>query len=144
MIRETLDQDARFVMMDTTSGNGTELQQRSKMSDLAVQTDAGVADATARPVWLRVVRKGDVFTGFGDYDLLGPSAFMSAGQPGRVRSLLEGYGYAVADIDDRLKRRLLALMLLHRASDPNRHICIPDWPSKAANLRELQQLIWPS
>jgi hygromycin-B 7''-O-kinase len=87
---------------------------------------------------------GDVFTGFGDYDLLGPSAFMSAGRPGRVRSLLEGYGYTDADIDDRLKRRLLALMLLHRASDPNRHICIPDWPSKAANLRELQQLIWPS
>jgi hygromycin-B 7''-O-kinase len=87
---------------------------------------------------------GDVFAGFGDYDLLGPSAFMSAGRPGRVRCLLEGYGYAGADIDDRLKRRLLSLMLLHRASDPNRHICIPDWPSKAANLWELQQLIWPS
>jgi len=87
---------------------------------------------------------GDVFLGFGDYDLLGPSAFMSAGRPGRVRSLLEGYGYAKADIDGRLKRRLMALMLLHRASDPNRHICIPDWPAKAADLRELQELIWPS
>lgn len=87
---------------------------------------------------------GDVFTGFGDYDLLGPSAFMAAGRPGRVRSLLEGYGYARADLDERLKRRLLALMLLHRASDPNRHICIPDWPSKAANLWELQELIWPN
>ncbi|MGC2087151.1 MAG: phosphotransferase, partial [Bradyrhizobium sp.] len=84
------------------------------------------------------------FTGFGDYDLLGPSAFMAAGRPGRVRSLLEGYGYARADLDERLKRRLLALMLLHRASDPNRHICIPDWPSKAANLWELQELIWPN
>jgi hygromycin-B 7''-O-kinase len=86
---------------------------------------------------------GDVFTGFGDYDLLGPSALMSAGRPGRVLSLLEGYGYAKADIDSRLKRRLLALMMLHRASDPNRHICIDDWPSKAADLWELQELIWP-
>jgi hygromycin-B 7''-O-kinase len=86
---------------------------------------------------------GDVFTGFGDYDLLGPSAFMAAGSPGRVRSLLEGYGYAKADIDGRFKRRLLALLLLHRASDPNKHICIPDWPSRAANLWEVQELVWP-
>jgi hygromycin-B 7''-O-kinase len=86
---------------------------------------------------------GDVFTGFGDYDLMGPSAFMAAGRPGRVRSLLEGYGYAGADIDCQLKRRLLALLLLHRQSDPNRHICIPDWPLKAADLWELQELIWP-
>jgi hygromycin-B 7''-O-kinase len=87
---------------------------------------------------------GDVFTGLGEYDLLGPSAFMAAGRPGRVRSLLDGYGYRPADIDDHLKRRLLALMLLHRASDPNRHICIPDWPSRAADLWELQELIWPN
>jgi hygromycin-B 7''-O-kinase len=86
---------------------------------------------------------GDVFTGFGDYDLLGPSAFMAAGRPGRVRSLLEGYGYRKADVDSRLKRRLLVLMLLHRASDPNRHICIDDWQSKAADLFELQELVWP-
>jgi hygromycin-B 7''-O-kinase len=86
---------------------------------------------------------GDVFTGFGDYDLLGPSAFMAAGRPARVRSLLEGYGYAQTEIDSRLKRRLLTLMLLHRASDLNRHICIDGWQSKAANLWELQELIWP-
>jgi hygromycin-B 7''-O-kinase len=86
---------------------------------------------------------GDVFTGFGDYDLLGPSALVSAGRPGRVRSLLEGYGYAKAEIDDRMKRRLMALMLLHRASDPNRHICIDGWQSQAADLWELQELVWP-
>ena len=87
---------------------------------------------------------GDVLTGWGEYDLLGPSAFMAAGRPGRVRSLFEGYGYRRADIDGRLKRRLLALMLLHRASDPNRHICIDSWPSKANDLWELQDLIWPA
>jgi hypothetical protein len=79
MIRESLDQDARFVMMDTTSGNGTELQARSKASDLAAQTDAGVADSTARPVWLRVVRKGVVFTGFVSED--GGKTFRQVGDP---------------------------------------------------------------
>jgi hygromycin-B 7''-O-kinase len=87
---------------------------------------------------------GDVLTGWGEYDLLGPSAFMAAGRPGRVRSLFEGYGYAATDIDARRKRRLLALLLLHRASDPNRHICIADWPSQANDLDGLQELIWPT
>jgi hygromycin-B 7''-O-kinase len=86
---------------------------------------------------------GDVLTGWREYDLLGPSAFMAAGRPRRVRSLFDGFGYARADLDFALKRRLMALMLLHRASDPVRHICIEDWPDKACDLIELQELIWP-
>ena len=84
---------------------------------------------------------GDVLTGWRDYDLLGPSAFMAAGRPGRVRSLLKGFGYAT--LDGALKRRLMALMLLHRASDLNSHICIEGWQDKANDLVELQELIWP-
>lgn len=84
---------------------------------------------------------GDVLTGWRDYDLLGPSAFMAAGRPGRVRSLLEGFGHAKPDFA--LKRRLMALMLLHRASDLNSHICIEGWQGKANDLVELQELIWP-
>ena len=87
---------------------------------------------------------GDVLTGWRDYDLLGPSAFMAAGQPRLVRSLFEGFGYSRADIDFTLKRRLMALMLLHRFSDPNRHICIEGWQRKADNLVDLQELIWPA
>jgi hygromycin-B 7''-O-kinase len=86
---------------------------------------------------------GDVMTGFADYDLLGPSAFMTAGMPRRVRSLFEGFGYSSADVTPDLKRRLMALMLLHRASDPVRHICIEDWQAKANDLLELQDLLWP-
>jgi hygromycin-B 7''-O-kinase len=86
---------------------------------------------------------GDVLTGWGEYDLLGPSAFMTAGMPGRVRSLLEGYGYSSADINPALKCRLMALMLLHRASDPVRHIAIDGWADKANNLFELAELLWP-
>jgi hygromycin-B 7''-O-kinase len=84
---------------------------------------------------------GDVLAGWRDYDLLGPSAFMAAGRPGRVKSLLEGFGYAKPDFA--LKRRLMALMLLHRASDLNSHICIAGWQERADDLIELQELIWP-
>jgi hygromycin-B 7''-O-kinase len=86
---------------------------------------------------------GDVMTGWGEYDLLGPSAFMTAGMPRRVLSLLRGFGYSLADMDQAMQRRLMALMLLHRASDPIRHICIEGWQQKAGNLIELQELLWP-
>jgi hygromycin-B 7''-O-kinase len=87
---------------------------------------------------------GDVKTGWGEYDLLGPSAFMAAGRPGRVRSLFEGFGYSRTDVNFALKRRLMALMLLHHASDPIRHICIENWQQKACDLVQLQELIWPN
>lgn len=83
---------------------------------------------------------GDVLAGWRDYDLLGPSAFMAAGRPGRVKSLLEGFGYEKLDFV--LKRRLMALMLLHRASDLNAHICVEGWQERAKDLVELQELIW--
>lgn len=86
---------------------------------------------------------GDVRTGWGEYDLLGPSAFMAAGHPRRVRSLFDGFGIARSDVTFELKRRLLALLLLHSASDPLRHICIPDWPDRVDDLVQLQELIWP-
>jgi hygromycin-B 7''-O-kinase len=87
---------------------------------------------------------GDVMTGWTEYDLLGPSAFMAAGKPRRVLSLFEGFGYSAACIDATLKRRLMALTMLHRASDPVRHICIEGWQHKVDDLFELQDLVWPT
>ena len=86
---------------------------------------------------------GDVMTGRGEYDLLGPSTFMAGGMPRRVRSLLAGYGYAASDIMPDLKRRLMTLSLLHRFGNPARQIGIEGWQEKAANLEELQDLLWP-
>jgi hygromycin-B 7''-O-kinase len=86
---------------------------------------------------------GDAFAGWRDYDLLGPSVFMAAGRPGRVRSLFEGFGYARNEVDFAFKRRLMALMLLHRHSDPVRHLCIAGWQEQADDLVALQDLIWP-
>src|ERR1700722_5215129 len=84
---------------------------------------------------------GDVFTGWREYDLLGPSAFMTAGMPRRSRSLLSVLAYSRADITPALKHRLMALMLLHRASDPVRHICIDGWQQKADSLLGLAELL---
>jgi len=43
-----------------------------------------------------------------------------------------------------MKRRLMALTLLHRVSDPIRHIRIERWQEKAGDLFELQELLWPT
>jgi hygromycin-B 7''-O-kinase len=87
---------------------------------------------------------GDVRTGWREYDLSGPSAFMAAGRPGRVNSLLAGFGYSPAEMTFALKRRLMALMLLHRFSDPLRHLCLEGWQEKADDLLHLQEIIWPT
>jgi hygromycin-B 7''-O-kinase len=68
---------------------------------------------------------------------------MCAGVPGRVKSLLCGYGYSQADMNAALVRRLLALLLLHRASDPVRHISIEGWQQRTNTLDELGSLQWP-
>ena len=86
---------------------------------------------------------GDVLAGWGEYDLLGPSAFMTAGRRGRVMSLLQGFGFAPRDIDTALTRRLLTLTFLHRASDPLRKIAIDGWQHSAASLADLERLMWP-
>jgi hygromycin-B 7''-O-kinase len=90
-----------------------------------------------------IIDFGDVMTGWREYDLLGPSAFMTAGQPGRVEALLSGFGYSKEALSPAFGRRLLALMFLHRASDPLKHICIPGWEHRARTLTELQQILWP-
>lgn len=86
---------------------------------------------------------GDAMTGWGEYDLLGPSTFMAGGNSRRVRELFTGFGYSAAELDDALTRRLLVLLLLHRYSYPRRQIHIEEWEQKAADLHELENLIWP-
>jgi hygromycin-B 7''-O-kinase len=52
-------------------------------------------------------------TGWGEYDLLGPSAFMTAGMRGRVANLFRGFGYSGADLNPALTRRAGATALAH-------------------------------
>jgi hygromycin-B 7''-O-kinase len=86
---------------------------------------------------------GDVMTGWGEYDLLGPSTFAACGIPGRVRSLLRGFGRSEANLDPALPRRLMALLLLHRFSNLTVQIRIEGWQQKAADFYELERLLWP-
>jgi hypothetical protein len=62
MIRETLDEDSRFVMTELSSGSGTRLQRRTKASAAAEETDGDLSDPALRPVWLRLARDGNKFT----------------------------------------------------------------------------------
>lgn len=89
-----------------------------------------------------VIDFGDVITGWGEYDLLGPSAFMCGGSDRRVASLLGGYGISPSSCDAAMRRRLLTLTLLHRASDI-RKVQIPGWESRAASLFDLENIMWP-
>jgi hygromycin-B 7''-O-kinase len=86
---------------------------------------------------------GDVMTGWSEYDLLGPSTFAAGGMPGRVRSLLRGFGHSEAKLDSALPRRLMALLLLHRFSNLLVQIRIEGWQQKAADFYELERLLWP-
>lgn len=85
---------------------------------------------------------GDVMTGWGEYDLLGPSIFAAGGMPGRVRSLLRGFGYSNAIAVPELRRRLMTLGLLHRFSNLA-HIRIEGWQQRTADMYELERLLWP-
>jgi hypothetical protein len=80
MFRESLDQDARFVMTEITSGSGARLHYRTARSGVAENLDAEVADPFARPVWLRVVRNGNTFTAFVAEDAAGQN-FRQVGDP---------------------------------------------------------------
>ncbi len=89
-----------------------------------------------------VIDFGDVMTGWREYDLLGPSAFMCAGLPNRVCSLLEGYGLEPGTLGAAMRRRLLTLMVLHRASDL-RNIGIEGWEARISKLTDLENVLWP-
>ena len=86
---------------------------------------------------------GDVMTGSGEYDLLGPERLHDRGHAAAGAEPVRGLRLFARRHQSRLKRRLMALMLLHRASDPVRHICIEGWQHKADDLLQLQELIWP-
>jgi len=85
---------------------------------------------------------GDVMVGLPEYDLLGPSTFLAAGDPNRLMSLFSGYGYSEAELNSDLLKRLTSLLLMHRYSNLAAQIGIENWQERASNIEELEQLIW--
>jgi hypothetical protein len=65
MIRETLAADSTHAFMPITSGggNGTSFQRRMATAGTSTNAD-GAAPAITAPYWVKIVRKGDIFTGF--------------------------------------------------------------------------------
>ncbi|RYZ47684.1 MAG: hypothetical protein EOP07_26670 [Proteobacteria bacterium] len=86
---------------------------------------------------------GDTMIGVADYDLIGPSTFLCAGDPELVTSLFKGYGFQFEGSKETTQRRLLLLLLLHRYSDLNSQLRIDNWASKARDFDQLASLIWP-
>jgi hygromycin-B 7''-O-kinase len=86
---------------------------------------------------------GDAWCGAPDYDLLGPATFLAAGDPARLRALLVARGYAPGDLVPALRDRLMALLLLHRHSDLDMQLRIPDWRGRAHSLDQLAALVFP-
>lgn len=63
MIRESLTPGSRHAFMALTSGNGAAFQSRTTTDDISNNTNTGFGTASA-PYWLRIVKKGSVYTGF--------------------------------------------------------------------------------
>jgi hygromycin-B 7''-O-kinase len=83
---------------------------------------------------------GDVMVGFAEYDLLGPSTFLAAGDEASVRALLDGYGCG-GDLVG-LRERLMRMLLLHRHSDLAVQVTIAGW-QRARTFDELSRMLWP-
>jgi hygromycin-B 7''-O-kinase len=85
---------------------------------------------------------GDSMLGAPEYDFLGPGAFLIQGDKQLARELLISYGYSTEDINAELSRKLTALTILHKYSNLNIQIRIPNWQEQAKTWVELESLIW--
>lgn len=85
---------------------------------------------------------GDSMLGLPEYDLLGPGAFLIQGNKQLLREFLLSYGYSPEKMTKTLSQQLTLLMLLHRYSNLNVQIRIPNWQGKARSLSDLETLVW--
>lgn len=85
---------------------------------------------------------GDVMVGFREYDFLGPCLFLGEGNAQLVDALFRAYGYASPRNDEKLRRRLMLLAILHRYSNLHAQIRIDNWSSRVNTLLELERLIF--
>jgi hypothetical protein len=65
MIRETLDPGSTHAMMVVTPGNGTAFQRRTTTDGTSTHT---AGSAVTAPYWVKLTRRGNVFTGYESSD----------------------------------------------------------------------------
>lgn len=85
---------------------------------------------------------GDTMLGHCQYDLLGPGAFLIQGNKELLSTFLSAYGYLPNELNSELSHKLTALMLLHKYSNLEVQVRIPDWKNKVTSLKELENLVW--
>lgn len=85
----------------------------------------------------------DACLGPPEYDLLGPCLFLAAGSEELQRAFLVACGYRITALTPELRRKLMALALLHRYSNLGYQLRIEGWESQVSSLSELEQRIWP-
>jgi hypothetical protein len=64
MFRESLDSRARLAMTQVAREGNLQFKRRTAFAESPPDTQTSEIELTKRPVWLRLVRKGNDFTGF--------------------------------------------------------------------------------
>ncbi|KTD25174.1 Phosphotransferase enzyme family protein [Legionella maceachernii] len=85
---------------------------------------------------------GDAMLGLPEYDLLGPGAFLIQGDKQLLQAFLAAYGYLSHEMTEVLSHQLTALMLLHKYSNLNIQVRVPNWQSKVHSMKDLENLVW--
>jgi len=85
---------------------------------------------------------GDAMLGLPEYDLLGPGAFLIQGDKSLLKAFLAAYGYLPDAMTETLSHQLTALMLLHKYSNLNIQIRVPNWKNNVSSMVDLQSLVW--
>src|SRR5262249_12073003 len=86
---------------------------------------------------------GDAMIGPREYDLLGPSLFLAAGDNTLLRTLFTHARGPRWPLEPEVRRGLLALFALHRYSNPDAQLRLAGWRDRARTMDELSQMIWP-
>ena len=85
--------------------------------------------------------------GLEDYDILGPICFLVQGDKILLKEFLQSYGFPLDTFSTEelkfLKRKLMALILLHRYSNLDIIIRIEGWKNKVKTLEDLENLVLP-
>ena len=85
---------------------------------------------------------GDSFNGPAEYDFVAPGVLMVQGDRELQRALLNAYGYADSELDERLRARLMLLTVLYECSDLRKYALRLAPDADRLTLAELEAAIW--
>jgi len=80
--------------------------------------------------------------GFYEYDFLAVGVLMLQGERNLQREFFRAYGYADADLDAAMRRRLMMLTMLYETSDLRRYAMRLRPDAVDLSLDELERAIW--